>query len=91
MSVFLVIIIGGHSKGGNLAMAASMEVDNNIFNRIKKIYNFDGPGFRRQEIETEKFKRVNEKTINILPSGSLVGILMENQENIPKTASGALS
>lgn len=73
------ILVGGHSKGGNLAMAASMECNDKIFNRIEKIYNFDGPGFRKQEIESNKFKRMNAKTINILPSGSLVGILMLNK------------
>ena len=73
------ILVGGHSKGGNLAMAASMECNEKIFSRIEKIYNFDGPGFRKQELESEKFKRMNAKTINILPSGSLVGILMLNK------------
>ncbi len=72
------ILIGGHSKGGNLAMTASMECKEDIFNRIEKIYNFDGPGFRREEYESDKFKKMNSKTVNILPEGSLVGILMLN-------------
>ena len=73
------IFVGGHSKGGNLAMAAAMECDDKIFERIDKVYNFDGPGFRKQEFETDKFNRMNEKTINILPEGSLIGILMYNK------------
>lgn len=72
------ILVGGHSKGGNLAMTSSMECSNDIFDKIEKIYNFDGPGFRIVEFKTEKFKRMNKKTINILPEGSLVGILMQN-------------
>ena len=72
------VLIGGHSKGGNLAMASAMGCDNKIFKKIHKIYNFDGPGFRKNEFETEKFKKVNEITLNILPSGSLVGILLFN-------------
>ena len=73
------IQIGGHSKGGNLAMVASMEARDDIFNRIEKIYNFDGPGFRKPEFESDKFKKINSKTINILPEGSLIGILMYNK------------
>ena len=73
------ILVGGHSKGGNLAMSASMECRDDIFDRIEKIYNFDGPGFRKNELESNKFKRMNAKTINILPEGSLVGILMLNK------------
>ena len=59
------IYVVGHSKGGNLAMTASMEADEDIFSRINKIYNFDGPGFREKELNTDKFKRMNKKTINI--------------------------
>ncbi len=73
------IYVVGHSKGGNLAMAATMETPDNIFDRILVTYNFDGPGFRKEELETEKFARMNSKTINILPKGSLVGILMNNR------------
>lgn len=73
-----IIYVGGHSKGGNLAMCASMETTDSIFNRINKIYNLDGPGFRDQEFNTDKFKRMNNKCINILPDGSMVGILMNN-------------
>ena len=39
------IYVGGHSKGGNLAMACSMSQPSTVFNRIKHIYNNDGPGF----------------------------------------------
>ena len=73
------IYVGGHSKGGNLAMTASMECAENIFSRIEKIYNFDGPGFRKQEFESEKYNRMAEKLENILPEGSLIGILMYNK------------
>jgi len=60
-------------------MAASMDCRDDIFNKIERIYNFDGPGFRKQEFESDKFKKMNAKTINILPGGSLIGILMFNK------------
>lgn len=72
------IYVGGHSKGGNMAMAACMECNKNISKRIKKIFNFDGPGFRKKEFNSEKFKQMNQKLYNVIPDGSLVGILLNN-------------
>ena len=72
------IFIGGHSKGGNLAMVAAMECYRGIFSKIRKIYNFDGPGFRKEQFNNDKFKILNKKTENILPDGSIVGVLLNN-------------
>ena len=74
------IYLCGHSKGGNLAMVSSYLSKDSIFNRIKRIYNFDGPGFRKEEFNTDRFKSVNIKTSNYLPDGSLVGILLFNKK-----------
>lgn len=73
------VYVAGHSKGGNLAMASVMECSKGIYNRIKQIYNFDGPGFREEEYNSEKYKRMSEKLINIVPSGSVIGVLMNNE------------
>ena len=75
-----IIYVGGHSKGGNSAMVASMESVDSIFNRIKTIYNLDGPGFRELEFNSTKFNKMHEKCLNILPDGSMVGILMNNKD-----------
>jgi hypothetical protein len=40
------IIIGGHSKGGNLAVYAAMNVPTEHAKRIVSVYNNDGPGFQ---------------------------------------------
>ena len=37
------VILTGHSKGGNLAVYAGGFVDKKYINRIKSIFNFDGP------------------------------------------------
>ena len=36
-------------------------------------------GFRVKEFQSERFNRMNAKTVNILPESSLVGILMYNK------------
>lgn len=70
--------IVGHSKGGNLAMVSAMESNDRIFNRIRKVYNFDGPGFRKDEFSGEKYAKMSEKLVSILPTGSIVGVLLYN-------------
>ena len=74
------IYLTGHSKGGNTALICAYLSKSSIFGRINRIYNFDGPGFRREEFNTPRFKEVNMKTTNYLPDGSLVGILLFNKK-----------
>ena len=45
--------IGGHSKGGNLAVYASVKCGAALQNRILEVYNHDGPGFNEQFIGIE--------------------------------------
>lgn len=67
----------GHSKGGNLAMCAGMEIPSGLRDKVKVIYNFDGPGFLKKEYE-KKFNLIKEKVVNIVPTGSVVGMCLYN-------------
>lgn len=73
------LYIAGHSKGGNLAMVSAMETNDRIFNRIKNVYNFDGPGFRKDEFISDRYMKMSKKLVNILPSGSIIGVLLNNE------------
>lgn len=73
-----VIYICGHSKGGNLGLVSALETKNNIFKRIRKVYNFDGPGVLKSVFESEKYNSRKSKFINIIPTGSVVGSLLYN-------------
>lgn len=71
--------VGGHSKGGNLAIYAAMNCHKEIQDKIKAIFNHDGPGFRpevRRECGYDKVKRRIRKTI---PHSSLVGMLFYSE------------
>ncbi|MBO5856724.1 MAG: DUF2974 domain-containing protein, partial [Clostridia bacterium] len=86
------VYVVGHSKGGNLAIVSAMEAPQNIFKKIKLIYNFDGPGLRKEQFESAAYKRVSEKLLNILPTGSVVGVLLYNDNyNIVETNALAFS
>lgn len=77
--VFKNIYITGHSKGGNLAMYSSIYCDKKHQKCIKKIYNFDGPGFLKLD---KNFYNIKDKIINYFPETSIVGRMMYNDNII---------
>ena len=74
------LLIGGHSKGGNLAVYAAMMCEPSIQDRIIRIYSHDGPGFKDKVFESEEYNRIRGRIQKTLPQSSLIGMLLENQE-----------
>ena len=74
------IRIGGHSKGGNLAVYASIFADSEVKKRIINVYNNDGPGFNEDIINTEEYKKSIEKVITYIPQDSIFGMLLNYEE-----------
>lgn len=81
MLFFTDFIVCGHSKGGNLAVYSSMNTYADIRNRIKRIYSFDGPGFRPEILKSEDYDSVADKIEKYIPKSSLVGMLLEEHED----------
>lgn len=75
------LILGGHSKGGNLAVYAAMMSPPRLQNRIMSIYSHDGPGFRDNVFSSADFLRISGRIHKTLPQSSLVGMLLEHQED----------
>lgn len=73
--------IGGHSKGGNLSVYAAVKCKPEIQERIIAVYSNDGPGFRREMVDSEEYQRMLPKVKSILPESSIVGMLLEHQDN----------
>ena len=69
--------IGGHSKGGNLAMYASMKCSDKIKDRILEIYNNDGPGFAPEILQSDDYLKICNKIIRYTPEFSIFGTLFE--------------
>ena len=74
------IMLGGHSKGGNLAVYSAMMLPPGVQKRIISVFSHDGPGFRDNVFETEEFKRISGRIDKTLPQSSLIGMLLEHQE-----------
>lgn len=68
--------VGGHSKGGNFAVYASMHCDAAVRERIERIYNHDGPGFRPEVREQGAYREIEERIHKTVPRSSLVGMLL---------------
>lgn len=84
--------LGGHSKGGNLAVFAAMSSSMALQERIRRVYSHDGPGFKPQVLERYEYERIADKVRKILPESSMVGMLLErgNSYNVVKSSSYGL-
>ncbi len=71
--------IGGHSKGGNLAVYSAMKCIPRVQERIVKIYNMDGPGFRPGVLEECGYDKIADRVVKILPHSSLIGMIFEKE------------
>ena len=73
--------IGGHSKGGNLAVYSAAKSSGDIQERIVAVHNNDGPGFIWDISKTPGHKRIAGRIHTVLPQTSVVGMLMEHEKH----------
>ncbi|MDR1443491.1 MAG: DUF2974 domain-containing protein [Treponema sp.] len=73
--------LGGHSKGGNLAVYAAAFCKKNIRRRIQAVYSNDAPGFNQTIIESPGFLEIKDRILSLVPQSSIVGMLFEHDEN----------
>ena len=71
--------VGGHSKGGNLAIYGSV-MCKSAHEKILEIYSNDGPGFSREFQELPEMKEMMPKIIRIIPEYSIIGTLLEHEK-----------
>lgn len=73
--------LGGHSKGGNLAVYTAMMLPDEMKERLVCVYNYDGPGFWEEVYESESYKKIRPLIRKMIPQSSIVGMLMEGDNN----------
>ena len=49
------LILGGHSKGGNLALVAAMYSNFLVRNKIIEIYSYDGQGLLEEQLNSSRY------------------------------------
>lgn len=74
------IRMGGHSKGGNLAIYAALKCQKCIRKQIIEVYNNDGPGFNKAMMASFNDESIMSKIRTIVPQGSIIGMLLEHEE-----------
>ncbi len=75
------LMLGGHSKGGNLAVYGGIFVPLAIQRRISAVWSNDGPGFYGAVLETPQHARLEGRIHSIVPKSSVVGMLLEHEES----------
>lgn len=72
--------IGGHSKGGNLAVFAAARSSPQVQRQILDVYNHDGPGFTKYMMGDPGYLAMVPRIQTYVPQSSVIGMLLEHEE-----------
>ena len=75
-------LLGGHSKGGNLAVYAAAVCQPSVQERIEAVYNYDGPGFEASVLQSAGYRAIVPRVHTFVPQSSIVGMLLDHEETI---------
>lgn len=78
---FSSLRVGGHSKGGNLAVYAATHCPPEVQKRLVAVYNNDGPGFNHDVTALPEHLAIRERVRTFVPQSSVVGMLMDHEES----------
>ena len=82
------LILGGHSKGGNLAVYAAAFCSPQTRRRIDSIWSNDGPGFFPNMLTSPEYLAVRDRIRSVLPRSSIIGVFLDSDcETIPVESS----
>ena len=73
--------LGGHSKGGNLAVYAGVFCPESVQRRLLAVWSNDGPGFHDDLLDLPEHRRIADRIHSIVPKSSVVGMLLEHEED----------
>lgn len=75
-----IVSMGGHSKGSNLAIYASIFIQAKHQSFIREIYSFDGPGFMKSTLKNESYHHIKTRIKSFVPQDSIIGLMMHKLE-----------
>lgn len=78
---FSSVYLGGHSKGGNLAVFSAVHAQPEYIFKIRAVYNNDGPGFANDLFQHPQFLQLQNRVHTFVPQASIVGMLLEHDED----------
>lgn len=74
------LFVGGHSKGGNLAVWGAVHAEERVRERVQVAWSNDGPGFSEGTVTSEAYQALAPRIRILFPEDSLVGLLLEHEE-----------
>lgn len=80
-SEYKTVRVGGHSKGGNLSVYAAVNCKPEVQEKIVQVFSNDGPGVSKEIMASEAYRNILPRITTILPEESIVGMLLEHQED----------
>ncbi|MGO4938861.1 Mbeg1-like protein [Fundicoccus sp. Sow4_D5] len=70
------LYVSGHSKGGNLAIYAAAFQAEAVQQSIQLILSFDGPGFHQATLDSDGYKKIQDKIHHYVPEDAIVGMML---------------
>ncbi|MBE6753719.1 MAG: DUF2974 domain-containing protein [Ruminococcaceae bacterium] len=81
--------VGGHSKGGNLALYSSIFCKPEVQSRILQVFTLDSPGFKNMIYDSHRYRALEDRVFSLLPQDSKIGTLLLENERYQVIESGA--
>ena len=72
--------VGGHSKGGNLAMYAAATISDAARARVLGVFNNDGPGLSERAGAAALYDNIEDRLFSFVPQSSVVGLLLAHPD-----------
>ncbi len=85
------LLLGGHSKGGNLAIYAAAHASPEVQARIQSVYSFDGPGLDDATMASEGYAAIAGRIRSFVPRSSIIGLLLAYHPEYTVVKSDAVS
>lgn len=76
------IYVGGHSKGGNLAVYAASMCGPAARSRLVSAFSHDGPGFTEETLSSPEWAASKGLVRKTVPKSSPIGMIFESQEDL---------
>lgn len=70
------LYVGGHSKGGNLAVYAVATCAPEYRSRVVKVFSHDGPGFHREFCASSAYRDILPIMEKTVPKSSMIGAVL---------------
>ena len=72
--------LGGHSKGGNLAFYAALNLSIDKSNNMINAFSYDGPGFKNGITKFPRYKNVRNRLVKFLTYNDVIGSFFNNMK-----------